>query len=224
MSHANIGSVCIHHGPGLILTFHYTEYCKLIHPHIRTPQLNSRIAKRLFCVLFVFIVEGFIYTFRVVSLTRTITPLSDCWWRNKKRDKYITLNHYEHNHTKRNHRKPMCISYLMYFISLQWSHNECDGVSNHNHLDYLFNRLFRRRSKKTSKRRVTGLWEGDRRIPRTWHHHVSKTFPLKLYFISSMSLLLLIEISLISWHGLFCIPNKNVISSSCPCGVHYLQA
>ena len=41
--------------------------------------------------------------------------------------------------------------------SLQWRHNGCDGVSNHQHHDCLLNRLFRRRSKKTSELRVTGL-------------------------------------------------------------------
>ena len=40
-------------------------------------------------------------------------------------------------------------------FTLQWRHNERDGVSNHRHLDYLLNRLFRRRSEKTSKP-VTG--------------------------------------------------------------------
>ena len=46
-------------------------------------------------------------------------------------------------------------------LSLQWRHNECDGVSNYQPLDYLLNRLFRRRSKKTSKLRVTGLCAGN---------------------------------------------------------------
>ena len=41
---------------------------------------------------------------------------------------------------------------------LQWRH-ERDGVSTHRRHDCLFNRLFRRRSKKTSKLRVTGLCE-----------------------------------------------------------------
>ena len=45
--------------------------------------------------------------------------------------------------------------------SLQSRHNECDGVSNHRRLDCLLNRLFRRRSKKTSKLSVTGLCEGN---------------------------------------------------------------
>ena len=46
-------------------------------------------------------------------------------------------------------------------ITLQWCHNECDGISNHRRLDYLFIHLFRRRSKKTSKPCVTGLCEGN---------------------------------------------------------------
>ena len=46
-------------------------------------------------------------------------------------------------------------------LTLQWRHNERNGVSNHRRLDCLLNRLFRRRSKKTSKLRVTGLCEGD---------------------------------------------------------------
>ena len=44
--------------------------------------------------------------------------------------------------------------------SLQWRHNGRDGVSNHQPYDCLFNRLHRRRSKKTSKFRVTGLCAG----------------------------------------------------------------
>ena len=44
---------------------------------------------------------------------------------------------------------------------LQWSHNGRDGISNHQHHDCLFNHLFRCRSKKTSKLRVTGLCAGN---------------------------------------------------------------
>ena len=46
-------------------------------------------------------------------------------------------------------------------VSLQWCHNERDGISNHRRLDCLLNRLFRCRSKKTSKPRVTDLCEGN---------------------------------------------------------------
>ena len=44
---------------------------------------------------------------------------------------------------------------------LQWRHNERDRVSNHRRLDCLLNGLFRRKSKKTSKLRVTGLYQGN---------------------------------------------------------------
>ena len=43
--------------------------------------------------------------------------------------------------------------------TLQGGHNERDGISNHQRLDCLLNRLFRHRSKKTSKLSVTGLCE-----------------------------------------------------------------
>ena len=46
-------------------------------------------------------------------------------------------------------------------VPLQWRHDERDGISNHQHHDCLLNRLYRRRSKKTSKLRVTGLCVGD---------------------------------------------------------------
>ena len=44
-----------------------------------------------------------------------------------------------------------------WLVSLQWRDNKRDGVSNNQRLDCLLKRLFRRRSKKTSKLRVTGL-------------------------------------------------------------------
>ena len=46
-------------------------------------------------------------------------------------------------------------------LSLQWRHDERDGVSNHQSHDRLLKRLFRRRSKKTSKLCVTGHCEGN---------------------------------------------------------------
>ena len=45
-------------------------------------------------------------------------------------------------------------------LTLQWRHNECDGMSNHKSPDCLLERLFRCKSKKTSKLPVTGLCEG----------------------------------------------------------------
>ena len=72
--------------------------------------------------------------------------------------------------------------------SLRWRNNGRDSVSNHQPHDCLLKRLFRRRSKKTSKLRVTGLC--TRNSPGTcefpaqmacnaenasiwWRHHVS---------------------------------------------------
>ena len=74
-------------------------------------------------------------------------------------------------------------------LSLRWRHNERDSVSNHQPHDCLLNRLFRRRSKKTSKLRVTGLCvensPGTGEFPAQmvsyaenvsiwWRHHVVK--------------------------------------------------
>ena len=57
-------------------------------------------------------------------------------------------------------------------------HNERDGVSNHRRLDCLLNRLFRRRTKKTSKLRITDLYEflaprarKAEKISFWWRHH-----------------------------------------------------
>ena len=50
---------------------------------------------------------------------------------------------------------------IIIVISLWWRHNDHDSVSNHQPHECLFNCLFRRRSKKTSKLRVTGLCVGN---------------------------------------------------------------
>ena len=55
-------------------------------------------------------------------------------------------------------RRESCLSAM---TSLHWRHNDHDGVSNHQPRGYLLNRLFRRRSKKTSKLRVTSLCAGN---------------------------------------------------------------
>ena len=70
--------------------------------------------------------------------------------------------------------------------TLQWRHNELDSVSKHQLLDCLLNRLFRRRSEKTSKLRVTGLCAGNspgtgefpaqmasnaKKVSNWWRHH-----------------------------------------------------
>ena len=62
-------------------------------------------------------------------------------------------------------------------IPLQWRHNDYDGVSNHQPNDCLPNRLFRRRSKKTSKRRVTGLCDGNSPVTDEFPAQMRKMFP-----------------------------------------------
>ena len=80
---------------------------------------------------------------------------------------------------------------------LRWRHNEHDGVSNHQSHHCLLNRLFRRRSKETSKLRVTGLCAGnspvtgefpaqsasnEENVSIWWRHHGTHTFVL--YFVA----------------------------------------
>ena len=79
----------------------------------------------------------------------------------------------------------------IHHCSLHWRHNGHDSVSNHQLDDCLLNRLFRRRSKKISKLRVTGLCGGNspetgefraqmasnaENISIWWRHHVSTCF------------------------------------------------
>ena len=49
--------------------------------------------------------------------------------------------------------------------TLQCRHNERDCVSNHQPHECVLKRLFRRRSQKPSKLRVTGLFEGNSPVP-----------------------------------------------------------
>ena len=70
-----------------------------------------------------------------------------------------TLSHYKPCWANADSDAYSCV--IMCSISLEWRHNELDGVSIHRRLDCFLNRLFRRRSKKTSKLRVIGLCEGN---------------------------------------------------------------
>ena len=96
--------------------------------------------------------------------------------------------------------------------SLQWRHNGRDGVSNHRRLDCVLNCLFRRRSKKTSKLRVTGLCEGN--PPRTggfpsqsasntenvsiwWRYHVSSKILRHMFHLWMVSFSLRFNINTI---------------------------
>ena len=101
---------------------------------------------------------------------------------------YSTFNRYVHGQLE-----VLIITYLYWLvyismIALQWRHKGCDSVSNHQPHDCLLNGLFKRRSKKTSKPRVTGLCVGNSPVPGefpaqmasnaenvsiSWRHHVS---------------------------------------------------
>ena len=60
------------------------------------------------------------------------------------------------------HNKPL-LETMCTFYQLQWRHNGLDGVSNHQPRHCLLNRLFGRRSKKTSK------------LPRHWSWRIPHT-------------------------------------------------
>ena len=69
---------------------------------------------------------------------------------------------------------------MLRHLRAQWRQNECDCVSNHRRLDCLFNCLFRCRSKKTPKLRVTCLREAIHRWPMDSPHKwpvTRKMFP-----------------------------------------------
>ena len=89
-------------------------------------------------------------------------------------------------------------------ISLQWRHNERDGVSDNQPHDCLLNHLFRGRSKKLSKLCVTGLrarkWPVTGEFPAQstsnaenvsiwWRHHVFWTF----WSITNVKLFMLVS-------------------------------
>ena len=84
-----------------------------------------------------------------------------------RKNRSQTLNSKRHTITR--HGYGVSFNYLGDDWTLQWCHNWRDSVPNHQPHDCLLNRLFRRRSKKTSKLRVTGPCEftGDRWISRT---------------------------------------------------------
>ena len=72
------------------------------------------------------------------------------------------------------------ILYRAIMISLQWPHNGFDSVSNHQPREYLLNRLFKRKSKKTPKLRVTGLCVGNSPVTGEYPHKwpvTRKMFP-----------------------------------------------
>ena len=83
------------------------------------------------------------------------------WWEGTDLHKsvYLSKVKWKRNRFSATGQESMYVS-----ESLHWRHNERDGVSNHQPHDCLLNRLFTRRSKKTSKLRLTGLCEGNSQV------------------------------------------------------------
>ena len=106
---------------------------------------------------------------------------------------------------------------------LRWRHDDHDGVSNHQPSDCLLNRLFRRRSKKTSKIRVTGLCVGNSPGPVNSPHKgpvTRKMFPFDDVIMSMDGRK---GRSVICPNGLPCFqsqPFANDHDDFCPMGLH----
>ena len=114
-----------------------------------------------------------------------------CWRRTGIRVSHFTdYRAFLQNLNHANNNQSFGLLAFMPATTLQWRHNEQYGVSNHQPHDCLLNRLFKRRSKKTSKPRVTGLCEGNsletgefpaQRVSNAenvsiwWRHHVQGT-------------------------------------------------
>ena len=97
------------------------------------------------------------------------------------------------------HRQDITVmlSYLTHPLTLQWRHNEHDGVSNHQPHDCLLNRLFRRKLKKTPKLRVTGLC--------AWNSPVTGDFPAQMASNAE-------NLMTSSWRSASCHDPKSVVT------------
>ena len=91
----------------------------------------------------------------------------------------------------------------LFYDTLQWRHNVCDCVSNHQPRDCLLSRLFRRRSNKTSKLRITGLcgWNSPitgefpaqrasnaENVSIRWRHHETMSLIVDTQSVSALNM------------------------------------
>ena len=122
------------------------------------------------------------YTQYGVIIVSDLGAFRNCYWplcnTNELRGKFLNRSHQPHACLI---WQTVLIESLEFFRahSLQWRHNEHNGVSNHKPHDCLINCLLRRRSKKTSRFRVTVLCEGNlQRVSNVenvsiwWRHHI----------------------------------------------------
>ena len=91
-----------------------------------------------------------------------------------------TRKHAKCTHSRISNNRQLSYSeWLSTANTLHWRHNDHDGVSNHQPHGCLLSRLFRRRSKKTSRLCVTGLCVGNSPGPVNSSHRpfTRKIFP-----------------------------------------------
>ena len=118
-------------------------------------------------------------------------------------------------------------------LALHWRHNGCDGISNHQPHHCLLSRLFRCRSNKTSKLRVTGLCAGNspvNSLPKwsvTW-----KVFPFDdiimvrwyLYIESGRRIFInTLASDALSSHDIKCRINRSLSWISITCAISVLR-
>ena len=99
--------------------------------------------------------------------------------------------------------------------TLHWRHNDHDGVSNHQPHGCLLNRLFRRRSHKTSKLRVTGLCVGNSPGPVNSPHKrpvTRKMFPFDDVIMYYSGMIYIVSLMTPTEHLDTFIPRGNAIS------------
>ena len=145
--------------------------------------------------------------FFAVSLNRLLNKQSLCrWFEMQRRSCDVTVML----------KVCVCGSYYHPIAqSLQWRHNGHDSVSNHHPHDCLLNRLFRLRSKKSSKLRVTGLCAGNSpgtgefpaqmasyaaNVSIWWRHHEQKSLENNLSCTETSQLNELWQIIPQGWH------------------------
>ena len=100
---------------------------------------------------------------------------------------------------------------------LQWRHNQCKSVSNHRRHDCLFNRLFRRRSKKTSKFRVAGICEGN--SPVTDEYFAQRAIPVTRNMFPFDDVIMF-SCGLIVLNHRYILALNEIKSHHCPTGCH----
>ena len=119
----------------------------------------------------------------------THTLIINSQWRSKQQENIITQ--WQHYYYVSYVISTVSVSWRQETSSLQWRHNERDGISNHWRPHCLLHCRFRRVSKKILKLRVTGLCAGNspvtvefpaqtasnaENVSIWWRHHVSVDF------------------------------------------------